>query len=418
MSKWTSVRRLLRAALACAVGAGVLSGCGSDANKGVVNLYNAPQENLSTIVERCNERADGDYRIVLNTLPRDADSQREQMVRRLAAGDTGMDVLGIDITWTAELASAKWILPWTGEDAAEAKAGVVKAPLKTAMFEDELYAAPYTANVQLMWYRQDLMPEPAQTWSQLISVAKRLQSEDKPHYLEVTGAQYEGLVVWFNSMVGSAGGSILNADGDKVELGEPAVEALEQMRTFATSPAADPSMSNMQEDQVRLAVESGAGFAELNWPFVYASMVGNKPDIAKNFKWAPYPGIDGEGKSPLGGANFAISKYSTHREEAFDAALCLRDRESQRMAAVNDGLPPTIESVYAAKGMAKAYPMREQILDALDTAVPRPVTPVYQNVSTVTSKYLSPPASIEPAATEEKLRAQLAAALKSEGVLP
>ncbi|ADD40751.1 ABC transporter substrate-binding protein [Stackebrandtia nassauensis] len=411
-------RRLWCAALACVTAAGLLGGCGSEASARVVNLYNAPQQNLSKIVERCNRLADGDYKIVLNTLPRDADGQREQMVRRLAAEDTGMDVLGIDITWTAEMASAKWILPWKGEHAAQAKAGVAKAPLKTAMFEDRMYAAPSNTNVQLLWYRSDLMPEPAQTWEQLIGVAKKLKQEDKAHYLEVTGAQYEGLVVWFNSMVAAAGGSILNADGDKVELGEPAVKALKTMRTFARSDAADPSLSNTQEDTARLAVESGSGFAELNWPFVYAAMQASGKDFAKDFRWAPYPGIDGPGNAPLGGSNFAISKYSTNRSEAFDAALCLRDKESQRMSAVLDGLPPTIESVYDAKGMAKAYPMRGEILKALETAVPRPVTPVYQNVSTVTSKYLSPPSSIQPVETERKLREQLVKALNSEGVLP
>lgn len=411
-------RRWWCATLSFVAVAALLGGCGTDASSRVVNLYNAPQQNLSKIVDRCNRLADGDYRIVLNTLPRDADGQREQLVRRLAAEDSGMDVLGIDITWTAELASAEWILPWPDDKAAAASAGVLDAPLKTAMFDGRMFAAPSNSNVQLLWYRADLMPEPAQTWDQLIRTAEKLKAEGEPHYLEVTGAQYEGLVVWFNSMVAAAGGSILNADGDEVELGDPAVEALETMRTFADSAAADPSLSNTREDAARLAVESGSGFAELNWPFVYAAMQASGKDFADDFKWAPYPGIDGPGNAPLGGSNFAISTYTRNREAAFDAALCLRDKESQRMSAVLDGLPPTIESVYDAEGMAEAYPMRDEIRAALKTAVPRPVTPVYQNVSTVTSKFLSPPESIRPVATERELREQLADALDSEGVLP
>src|SRR5690242_8938430 len=82
----------------------------------VINLYNAPQQNLTAIVARCNQQAAGRYRIVLNTLPRDADGQREQLVRRLAAKDGGLDVLGLDVTWTAELAEAGWIREWTGAD--------------------------------------------------------------------------------------------------------------------------------------------------------------------------------------------------------------------------------------------------------------------------------------------------------------
>lgn len=410
----------------------LLSGCGSGDDGVTINLYMYPQQNLQEIVDRCNTETDG-YDIRLHTLPRGADAQREQMVRRLAAEDTGMDILGLDVTWTAELARAEWILPWPEDKAAEASEDVLDAPLRTAMFEDRLYAAPYTSNVQLLWYREDLVPEAPQTWSELIEVAEDLESEGKPHYFEVTGAQYEGLVVWFNSMVESAGGRMLNADGDEVQLGDEAVKALEVMRDFANSAAADPSLSNTKEDEARLAVEGGAAFGEANWPFVFPAMQASGAEFADDFTWAPYPGIDGPGKSPLGGANFAVSSYSEHPDAAFDAALCLRDPTSQLMAAVKDGLPPTIESVYDSTdtvevtdpegktsqvGMADAYPMRDAIKAAIKNAAVRPVTPIYQNVSTVTSDILSPPSSIDPKATEQELREQIAAALESQGVLP
>jgi multiple sugar transport system substrate-binding protein len=407
------------AAVACAALLAPSAGCGSDESGArVVNLYNAPQQNLASIVDRCNRLAQGRYRIVLNTLPRGADDQREQLVRRLAAGDSELDVLGLDVTWTAELAEAGWIREWTGTFAEQAKRGTLAMPLDTAVWHGKLYGAPSNTNVQLLWYRSDLIPEPPSTWAGLIAASAKLAAERKPHYGEVTGAQYEGLVVWFNSLVASAGGRILSPDGLKVDLGPPALKALQVMRDFARSKAADPSLSNTKEDDARLAVESGRGAYEINWPFVYASMASNKPKMLPNFKWAPYPGIDGTGRSPLGGSNFAVSSYSRHPAESFQAALCLRDPESQRISAVKDGLPPTIEAVYGASGMAEAYPMRQAILDALKTAAPRPKTPTYQNVSTVTAVTLSPPASINPPSTLKTLRGLISDALDSKGVLP
>jgi multiple sugar transport system substrate-binding protein len=68
--------------------------------------------------------------------------------------------------------------------------------------------------------------------------------------------------------------------------------------------------------------------------------------------------------------------------------------------------------------MAEPYPMRQAILDALKTAAPRPKTPTYQNVSTLISAALSPPASIDPPATLDELREQITDALESKGVLP
>jgi len=411
--------RRWRAVAALAVVAALPVGCGSSSSSmPTINLYNAPQQNLASIVSRCNEQAGGHYKIVLNTLPRGADDQRQQLVRRLAAGDSELDVLGLDVTWTAELAEAGWIREWTGAAAQQARQGTLAGPLDTATWHGKLYAAPYNTNVQLLWYRSDLVPDPPTTWQGLMTVSAELARKGKPHYGEVTGAQYEGLVVWFNSMVASAGGSILNPTGDQVSLGPPALKALEVMRAFANSRAADPSLSNTKEDDARLAVEAGRAAYQVNWPFVYASMVENKPEMAKTFKWAPYPGITGAGRSPLGGANFAISRYSKHPGPAFQAALCLRDPQSQQIAATKDGLPPTIESVYDAPGMAEAYPMRQAILDALKTAAPRPKTPTYQNVSTVTAVTLSPPASIKPPTTLKTLRSLISDALQSKGVLP
>ncbi|ROO91239.1 carbohydrate ABC transporter substrate-binding protein (CUT1 family) [Actinocorallia herbida] len=406
-------------AVLCAVLAAGAAGCGGGSGGvPVVNLYNAPQENLAVIVERCDREAKGAYRIALNTLPRGADDQREQLVRRLAAGDPGLDVLGLDVTWTAELAEAGWIREWKGAHAEQAAQGTLKQPLETARWHGALYAAPYTTNVQLLWYRSDLMPEPPATWDGLMKESARLAGEGKPHYGEVTGAQYEGLVVWFNSLVESAGGSILSPDGEQVALGPPAERALGVMRAFARSKAADPSLSNTKEDDARLAVEGGRAAYELNWPFVYAAMAADRPEMVKHFKWAPYPGLDGPGRAPLGGANFAVSRFSAHPEAAFAAALCLRDPESQRIAATKDGLPPTIEAVYRAEGMAEAYPMRDAILKALRTAAPRPKTPTYQNVSTVTAVTLSPPAAIDPPRTLATLKELIGDALQSKGVLP
>jgi multiple sugar transport system substrate-binding protein len=407
------------AALTAVLTAALAAGCASGASgTRVVNLYNAPQESIGAIAARCNREAHGRFRIVLNTLPRGADDQREQLVRRLAARDSGLDVLGLDVTWTAELAEAGWIREWTGRYAQEARKGTLPGPLSTAAWEGRLYAAPYNTNVQLLWYRSDLMPHPPSTWAGLIRESERLAAAGRPHYGEVTGAQFEGLVVWFNSLVASAGGRILSPDGERVELGPTALTALRTMRAFARSKAADPSISNTKEDDARLAVESGRGAYEINWPFVYASMATLKPKLLKKFKWAPYPGITGPGRAPLGGANFAVSRYSAKPDAAFQAALCLRDPESQRIAAIRDGLPPAVESVYWAPGMAKAYPMRQAILDSLKTAAARPMTPTYQNVSTVTAVRLSPPSAIDPPRTLRSLRGLIGDALQSKGVLP
>ncbi|GGP60916.1 ABC transporter substrate-binding protein [Saccharothrix coeruleofusca] len=409
--------RLAAAGGAALIAASALAGCGSGGGGLTINVYKYPQENFQKIVDKCNERNAG-YEIVYHKLPREADGQREQLVRRLAAGDTGMDVLGLDVTWTAELAEAGWIKEFTGEAKARVEDGTLETPLETARYEGKLYGAPDNTNVQLLWYRGDLVPTPPRTWDEMIDMGAQLEAQGKPGLVEATGKQYEGLVVLFNTLVRSAGGEIIDDSGTKAVVDDKAVKALEVLKKFATSEVVDPSFSNAAEDDARLAMERGDAAFMLNWPYVYAAAQAN-PEFAKNLKWAPFPSIDGgDAKVTVGGVNYGVSAFTEHPEESFDAVLCLRSAENQKFAAINDGVPPTIESVYEDPEMAEPYPMKEAILETLKSATVRPRTPAYQNVSTVISTILSPPASIDPQATADRLRGELQDALDSKGVLP
>ena len=127
--------------------------------------------------------------------------------------------MGLDVTWEAEFANAGWIAPWTGTYKAQAEAGTLRPALETALWKGQLYAVPDNSNTQLLWYRSDLVKTPPTTWAQMIAEAEQLAKEGKPHYIEIQGAQYEGATVWFNTMVQSAGGTILNPDATKVSLG-------------------------------------------------------------------------------------------------------------------------------------------------------------------------------------------------------
>lgn len=398
-----------------------LAACGGDeGGTPTINLYYAPEQNLQKVVDDCNAEAAGRYRISYQVLPRGADDQRVQMVRRLAAEDDGMDVLGLDITWTQEFASADWILEWTGDNKAQAEQGTLAGPLASAEYEDKLYAAPKNTNVQLLWYRTDLVQQPPTTWDQMIQQALELKGQGKPYQVITMGAQYEGLVVLYNTIVASAGGHILDDDGTEAVFDQGAVRGLEILQKFASAGVTSPSFTNSIEDDARLQFQGGNAAFELNWPFVYPAMQEGAPDLAAKVKWARYPGVDAStpSKVTIGGYNLAVSRYSKHPEEAFDAALCLRDAEHQKFSAINDGVPPTIESVYSDPEMAKAYPMKDTILEELRDPANRPLSPAYQNISTVMSATLSPPASISPEQTAKELRGSIQDALESKGVLP
>ncbi|MEU7933428.1 ABC transporter substrate-binding protein [Micromonospora echinofusca] len=414
--------RAMAAAAALTLVAPMAAACGSGGDSGtpMINLYYPPEQNLQKVVDDCNAQAQGRYKIVYRVLPRQADDQRVQMVRRLAAQDSGMDVLGLDVTWTQEFASADWIREWTGQDRAEVEQGTLAGPLETARYEDKLYGAPKNTNVQLLWYRKDLVPQPPKTWDQMISTAQELKQQGKPYQVLTMGAQYEGLVVLYNTLAESAGGKILSDDGKQAVMDEGTVRALEQLQRFATSGVTSPSFSNATEDPVRLEFQSGDGAFQVNWPFVYPAMQEANPELAKQVGWARVPGVDENtpSKVTIGGINMAVSAYSKHPEESFEAARCIRNEKNQKFSAVNDGVPPTIEKVYDDPEMAEAYPMKDTILEELKEPAVRPLTPAYQSISTVMSAILSPPSAIRPEQTADELRDAIADALESKGVLP
>lgn len=415
------MHRAMVAALAAVLAASAAA-CGSGGGDGtpVLNLYYSPEENFQKVVDECNAEADGRYRIEYQTLPRGADDQRTQMVRRLAAGDSSLDILGLDVTWTAEFASAGWVLEWTGDNKAEAEAGTLAAPLESAQWEGRLYAAPKNTNAQLLWYRTDLMDEPPATWDEMIEMSQQLKESGEAYEIITMGSQYEGLVVLYNTLVESIGGQILNEEGTSAVFDEGAVEAMALLQRFASAGVTNPSFTNAQEDDARLQFQAGTAAFQLNYPFVYPAMQADAPELAENVRWARYPAAKPGQESPvtIGGFNLAVSAYSEHPEEAFDAVLCLRSPEHQKFSAINDGVPPTIESVYADPEMDEAYPMKNEILESVRDGVLRPQTPAYQNVSTVLSAVLHPPAEIQPQQTAEQLRRLVQDALESQGVLP
>jgi multiple sugar transport system substrate-binding protein len=416
------------------VAASGLAACGSDGGT-KINVYYAPEENFQKVIDDCNKAAAGRYEIVYRKLPRDADGQREQMVRRLAAGDTDLDVLGLDVTWVPEFAEAKWLQEWTGQNQEQAEQGVLKSPLATAKWNGKLYAATKNTNVQLLWYDESLTPVPPSTWDEMIQMSQQLKSQGKPYEIVFTGRQYEGLVVQYNTIVASAGGHILSDDGKSVVMDAGAVRGLEILKRVATSGVTNASLTNAAEQEVEQSFSNKGSKAafQLNWPFAYAAINKANPERAANLRWIRYPGVDGPSRVTVGGYNLAVSAYSEHKPEAFEAALCLRNEKNQKFSAINDGVPPTIESIYTDEtpvdpsqpedaktnpSMRTAYPMKEAILEALQDAAVRPLTVVYQNLSTLTSKVLSPPADIDPQKTANRLRTELQKALESKGILP
>jgi multiple sugar transport system substrate-binding protein len=462
-------RQLCAAALAVLTMTSVVSACGSGAGGIVVSYYTPANEaqTFTAVAERCNEELGGRFTIQQVSLPKSADDQRLQLARRLTGNDRSLDVMALDVVWTAEFAEAGWALPLSddpsGQAEADATANTLPGPLETAKWQGKLYAAPITTNTQLLWYRADLMDQPPTTWDGMVAEATRLHAADQPSWIAVQGKRYEGLVVWFNTLLESAGGQVLSDDGSTVTLTDTrehraaTVKALQIIKAVATAPGADPSITQTDETTARLALEQGNAALEVNWPYVLPSLLenavkggvtflplnedpaleGSINDVGtfsptdeqfqaaydaskKAFGFAHYPGVQpGQAaKVTIGGLNLAVAKTTQHKAESFEAIRCLRNVENQRYTSVEGGLPAVRTSLYDDPAFQTKYPQYEIIRQQLTNAAVRPATPVYQAVSTRISATLAPITDIDPEATADELADQVQKAIDGKGLIP
>jgi multiple sugar transport system substrate-binding protein len=307
------------------------------------------------------------------------------------------------------------------------------------------------------------MDEPPKTWDGMVAEATRLHAEGKPSWIAVQAKQYEGLVVWFNTLLESAGGQVLSDDGKSVTLTDTpehraaTVKALQTIKAVATAPGADPSVTQTDESTARLGFEQGKAALEVNWPYVLAGLLENAvkggvaflplnkdPALAdtindagtfspsdeqfkaafdaskKVFGFAPYPGVQpGEpAKVTIGGLNLAVAKTTQHKAEAFEAIRCLRNVENQRYTSVEGGLPAVRTSLYDDPQFQAKYPQYAIIRDQLTNAAVRPATPNYQAVSTRISVTLAPITEIDPERTADELTEQIQKAIDGKGLIP
>jgi multiple sugar transport system substrate-binding protein len=321
----------------------------------------------------------------------------------------------MDVIWTAEFAAAGWIETWPADLADRVTKGRLDSAVKSATYDGHLQAAPFTTNTQLLWYRTDRIPSPPKTWSETIALAESLGEKG---IIQIQGERYEGLTVFFNSLLASAGGAILA--GDKVLPDDIATrKALGVMYRLALSPAAPASLATNREDQCRLAFEAGDSSFMVNYTFVWPSAGQNAPDVAKNMGWARWPAVspDKPSRVTIGGINLGIGAYSRHSQAAFAAASCLVSENNQRLAAAKGGLPPTISALYQDNKVRETFPFADLLLETLRDGVQRPQTPLYNDISLAISHTLHPMRSIDPVEDVRRLREKIDRALHSEGLL-
>jgi multiple sugar transport system substrate-binding protein len=420
----------LTLALATLAGAGCSS---SESGTTTLTWYINPDNGgQATLAKTCTTAADGKYRIEIATLPNDADGQRQQLVRRLAAEDSSIDLMSLDPVFVAEFAEAGFLRPFDKATATELTDGVLEGPAKAATWRDQLVAAPFWANTQLLWYRKSVAAragiDPATqplTWDQVIKAAEQTDTT-----VEVQAKPYEGYMVLINALIVSAGGEVL-ADPDAGIDAKPSIDseagkkAAKIIRTLGRSSAADPQLSVSLEETARNGFQADNGGFMVNWPYVYGAAQAGVADgsldqsVLDDIGWARYPrAVDGtESAPPLGGINLGVSAFTKHPQLVIDAIRCITSVKNQTVYMLAEGNPAASSAVYDDPEIQQKFPMATLIRDSIDTAGARPQTPYYPDVSTAITTTFSPPAAVQPDRTPARADDLIVKVLHDEALI-
>jgi multiple sugar transport system substrate-binding protein len=396
----------------------VLVACGGSSGVATLNWYINPDNGgQAELAAKCAAASNGAYRINTSTLPNDATSQREQLVRRLAAKDSSIDLMSLDPVFVPEFAAAGFLQPFSDADAKDLTAGVLSGPVASSTWNNKLVAAPFWANTQLLWYRKSVAQkagiDPSRqpvTWDQIIKLAA---SDGKT--VEVQGNLYEGYMVWISALVSSAGGQILvNPEAGKdvktsidSDAGRKAATIVQEL---AHSKAADPALTTTDEEAARAAFQGPGGAFMVNWAYVYgaaqeAVAAGSlSQSVLDDIGWARYPQVDAgtPSKPPLGGINLGIGAYGKHKDFALQAVRCITSLESQTQYMVKSKNPGARAAVYDDPEVRRIFPMADEIRASIDASAPRPKTPYYTDVSAAVQRSFHPEGSVDPAKTPAK----------------
>ena len=403
-----SRRSLLLAAAALAA-----SGCRSRTDPGprdlvwaVGGIDAAPGGPANAVADLWN-RSPVRPRVRIAALPSSADEQRRTMAIELNAGLDGLDVLTLDVPWTGEFAANRWIVDLSGLRRVVGR-GSIPALVRSATWGGRLWAAPFSANAGLLYYRTDLVAQPPTSWPDLVRVGLQAAGSEGIAAFVGQGAQYEGMVVQFLELLWGAGGDLFNETGGRVDFGAaPALRALAFLAEARRSGFLARDFPTMTEEGARAAFQSGGAVFMRNWPYAQRLLLERGSPVAGRFGIAPLPTFAGTGTvSALGGQNLAVSRNSRNRAAAMQFVEFASTDLAAQLALAGHAVPPAMTSAYAE---LRSDPVMQLLERVLPEARPRPPVPQWSAISDEIQQHVFPAYTGhgDPARAVDDLRAFL-----------
>jgi multiple sugar transport system substrate-binding protein len=390
---WLAHRQRAFAAVAAAAAAGLAAaGCGGSGTSASTGAQ-VPASASQTIVFATQglggegtatkaavtafEKANPKIKVQILSLSPVSDVALQQLQQRFISGASTPDVITTDVVWPATFARPGWIADLSKFH--PNTSAFFPGQMASGTYKGKVYAIPWFINAEGVYYRTDLIKTPPTTVAQLVSDAKSAMAHDPKlkEGLAFEGDKYEGAVTAFQSFGGQLSLSALH------NIDTPAnVAALNFMHNAVSTYKIAPSaVSTWEEPQVQAAWQAGQTPFALNWPYLFQLSEAKGSPLAGKTGWIPFPNASGGApQASLGGDDLAINAKSTHQAAAWKFIQFLTSDSTQITRAISAGDPPSVQSAYNSSLFSQA-PYYKQEEAVFKVATPRPVTPVYTQIS-------------------------------------
>ncbi|MFZ3576967.1 ABC transporter substrate-binding protein [Virgibacillus sp. DJP39] len=352
------------------------------------------------------EEAHPNINVEFREMPADTGAQHDQYVTTFSAQSSEIDVFDADVIWPAEFAQADYALEldrFIEKDNIDMSA-YFPGTVASGKFNGKQWAMPKFTDAGVLYYRSDIVEEPPTTWDELIKQAKELQGKEGTEFgYLMQAAQYEGLVCNAIEFIASYGGQIIDEENNVVANSPETIKAIKKMQEIVGSDFVPDNILNFMETETETAFIEGKSVFARNWPYMQASAADeSRSKVAGNVEITTLPKGDAGSASTLGGWMTMINRYSENQQAAWEFVKFMTGPEGQKITAIEGGSAPTLKALYDDEEIKEASPLfaNPEFVKVLESAVPRPITPIYPVISDILQIELSKALAGEQTAEE------------------
>ncbi len=313
--------------------------------------------------------------------------ERQNMYIRSFLGKEPVEIVYMDVTWTAKFAENGWLLPVDKWFTQEKRKDFLESALKAGEYKGHIYRVPVRADVGVLYYRKDIVKKPPETWKEFEEICSKLP--ENMYCLSFQGMQYEGLVCNFFEYFWGAGGNFFK-DGNLNLNTKSTVEALKFMKELIQKGYSPKSVLTFQEQHSLNFFMEGKSVFMRNWPYAWNILNGEDSKLKGKIGIAPVlhkNGFDSHGT--LGGWGLGIASGVKNPEAVWKFIEFATSKQSQKILHFKRGAVPSRKSLFFDKDILKESPHYKELYKILLNAKHRPVHPEYPKISDTIQKHVS-----------------------------